>query len=93
MRLLRRRLRALRSGIVFTRVFEDHEVDRRAIAIERGDDVLVIASAGDTALDAVAWGAGTVVAVDSNPAQLHLLALKVAAVSSLDPDQIIEMFS
>jgi len=93
MTLLRRRLRALRSGIVFTRVFEDHEVDRRALAIERDDDVLVIASAGDKALDAVAWGAGTVVAVDSNPAQLHLLALKLAAVRSLDPDQLIELFS
>jgi S-adenosylmethionine:diacylglycerol 3-amino-3-carboxypropyl transferase len=93
MRPLRRRLRALRSGIVFTRVFEDHEVDRRALAVERGDDVLVIASAGDKALDAVVCGARTVVAVDSNPAQLHLLALKVAAVRALDPDQLIELFS
>ena len=93
MRSLRRRLRGLRSGIVFTRVFEDHEVDRRGLAIERGDDVLVIASAGDKALDAIAWGAGTVVAVDMNPAQLHLLALKIAAVRSLDPDQLIELFS
>jgi S-adenosylmethionine-diacylglycerol 3-amino-3-carboxypropyl transferase len=93
MRPLRRRLRALRSGIVFTRVFEDHEVDRRALAIERDDNVLVIASAGDKALDAIAWGAGSVVAVDSNPAQLRLVALKVAAVRSLDHGQLIELFS
>jgi S-adenosylmethionine:diacylglycerol 3-amino-3-carboxypropyl transferase len=93
MRSLRRRLRALRSGIVFTRVFEDHAVDRRALAIGRGDDVLVIASGGDKALDALVWGAASVDAVDMNPAQLHLLALKVAAVRSLDPDQLIELFS
>jgi S-adenosylmethionine-diacylglycerol 3-amino-3-carboxypropyl transferase len=68
-------------------------VDRRALAVQRGDDVLVIASAGDKALDAVAWGARTVDAVDMNPAQLHLVALKVAAVRSLDPDQLVELFS
>jgi S-adenosylmethionine-diacylglycerol 3-amino-3-carboxypropyl transferase len=87
------RVHGLRSGIVFTRVFEDHEVDRRGLAIEPGDAVLVIASAGDKALDAVLWGAGRVTAVDSNVAQLHLLALKLAALRALDSDELDALFS
>jgi S-adenosylmethionine:diacylglycerol 3-amino-3-carboxypropyl transferase len=83
----------LRSGIVFTRILEDHEVDRRALAITRGDAVLVIASAGDKALDAVAWGAGRVTAVDTNMAQLQLLALKLAALRVMGSDDLLAFFS
>jgi S-adenosylmethionine-diacylglycerol 3-amino-3-carboxypropyl transferase len=89
----RLRLRALRSGIAYTRVFEDDETDRRALAIGPGARVLVIASAGDLALDAVAWGAGHVLAVDRTPAQLRLTALKVAAAGVLDSDDLVALFS
>ncbi len=89
----RERLHGLRSGIVFTRVWEDHEVDRRALAVSPGARVVVIAGAGDRALDAVAWGAGEVTAVDLNPAQLRLAALKVAAAGMLESTDLIAMFS
>lgn len=78
------RLTALRSGILYSRVWEDDRVDRLALAIQPGDRVLVIASAGDVALLAALDGAGEVVAVDRNPAQLHLLELKLAALRTLD---------
>lgn len=74
-------------------MWEDHEVDRRALAIEPGARVVVIAGAGDRALDAVAWGAGEVTAVDLNPAQLRLAALKVAAAGTLESPDLIAMFS
>ena len=90
---LRRHLRALRSGIAYTRVFEDGETDRRALAIAPGARVLVIASAGDRALDAVAWGAGQVIAVDPVAAQLRLTALKVAAAGVLESADLVAMFS
>lgn len=90
---IRGRLHGLRSGIVFTRVFEDHEVDRRALAIEPGDAVLVVASAGDKAIHAVLWGAERVVAADINPAQLHLLALKLAALRALDHASLRALFA
>jgi betaine lipid synthase len=53
----------------------------------------VIAAAGDRALDAVAWGAGQVIAVDANPTQLRLSALKVLAAGSLDTPDLIALFS
>jgi S-adenosylmethionine-diacylglycerol 3-amino-3-carboxypropyl transferase len=87
------RLAALRSGIRYTRVFEDGETDRCALAVAPGARVLVIASAGDRALDAVAWGAGHVIAVDPVPAQLRLTALKVAAAGVLDSADLIALFS
>jgi S-adenosylmethionine:diacylglycerol 3-amino-3-carboxypropyl transferase len=89
----RLRLRALHSGIAYTRVFEDGETDRRAVAIVPGARILVIASAGDRALDATAWGAGEVIAVDRNPAQLRLTALKVAAAGVLDGADLVALFS
>ena len=74
-------------------MWEDHEVDRRALAIGPGARVVVVAGAGDRALDAVAWGAGEVVAVDLNPSQLRLCALKVAAASTLDTTDLVALFS
>jgi len=75
-RHLRLRLRALRSGIAYTRVFEDDETDRRGLALTSGARVLVIASAGDRALDAVAWGAGQVrVLTTERTAETYAVAL------------------
>lgn len=54
---------------------------------------MVIAGAGDRALDAVAWGAEEVTAVDLSPAQLQLAALKVAAAGTLESPDLIAMFS
>ena len=62
-------------GLVFTRAWEDDRLDLGALAIQAGDRVLVMAGAGDVALAAASEGAAKVVAVDSNPAQLHLVAL------------------
>ncbi|HEX5148940.1 MAG TPA: DUF3419 family protein, partial [Candidatus Limnocylindrales bacterium] len=72
------------TGIVFTRAWEDDRLDIAALAIARGERVLCIAAAGDVPLALAAAGAGEVVAVDLNPAQLHLTALKIGA-AVLDP--------
>ena len=55
--------------------------------------MVVIAGAGDRALDAVVWGAGEVTAVDLDRAQLRLAALKVAAAGTLESPDLIAMFS
>ncbi len=86
------RLTALRSGIVYSRVWEDDRVDRLGLAISPGDRVLVVASAGDVAFHAALDGAGAVIAVDRNPAQLHLLELKLAALRTLDADAFWTLF-
>jgi S-adenosylmethionine-diacylglycerol 3-amino-3-carboxypropyl transferase len=67
------------SGIAFTRAWEDDRVDLLALAVEPGERVLAIAAAGDIPLALASEGAAEVIAVDRNPAQLHLAALKIAA--------------
>ena len=74
-------------GIVFTRAWEDDRLDAELLAIGPGQRALVVAGAGDTAL-ALAAGGGGVVAVDSNPDQLHLAGLKLAAASVLPPERL-----
>jgi S-adenosylmethionine-diacylglycerol 3-amino-3-carboxypropyl transferase len=63
---------------------EDEHTEARALALQAGDRVLSVASAGDMPLSLVALGAGSVDAVDIDPAQLHLTRLKLAAVRTLD---------
>jgi S-adenosylmethionine:diacylglycerol 3-amino-3-carboxypropyl transferase len=53
----------------------------------------VIAGAGDRALDAVAWGAAEVLAVDLAAGPLHLTALKAAAAGALAHDDLVRLFS
>jgi S-adenosylmethionine-diacylglycerol 3-amino-3-carboxypropyl transferase len=67
------------SGIVFTRAWEDDRVDLAALAVQPGERVLAIAAAGDIPLALASDGAAELIAVDLNPAQLHLSALKIAA--------------
>lgn len=86
------RLHGLGSGIVFTRTWEDCEVDRRGLAIVPGARALVIASAGDKALNAALRGAAEVIAVDTNPSQLHLVALRLAALRGADDATIGALF-
>jgi S-adenosylmethionine-diacylglycerol 3-amino-3-carboxypropyl transferase len=64
--------------IVFTRAWEDDRLDAETLAVGPGQRALVVAGAGDTALALAADGA-SVVAVDANPDQLRLCALKDAA--------------
>ena len=73
------------DGIAFSRAWEDDRLDLELLAVKPGEHVLVVASAGDLALAVASAGAERVLAVDVNPAQLHLAALKRAAAQALDP--------
>jgi S-adenosylmethionine-diacylglycerol 3-amino-3-carboxypropyl transferase len=72
------------TGLVFNQTWEDPAVDREALAITGDETVLAIASAGDNVLDLALAGARKIYAVDLNPAQVHLLQLKIAAAQRLD---------
>ncbi len=63
---------------------EDERTEAAALALDSGDHVLAVASAGDMPLSLLALGAGRVTAVDIDPTQLHLCWLKVAAVAGLE---------
>jgi S-adenosylmethionine-diacylglycerol 3-amino-3-carboxypropyl transferase len=74
------------TELVFSRAWEDDRLDLAALAVQPGERVLVVAAAGDAALALAAAGASRVIAVDRNCAQLHLVALKIAAARHLDPE-------
>ena len=67
------------SGTPFTRAWEDDRVDLAALAVQPTERVLAIAAAGDIPLALASEGAAELIAVDLNPAQLHLTALRIAA--------------
>ena len=62
---------------------EDERTEAAALGLP-GGRVLSIASGGDMALSLLALGADNVVAVDIEPAQLHLARLKLSAVLGLE---------
>jgi S-adenosylmethionine:diacylglycerol 3-amino-3-carboxypropyl transferase len=74
-------------GIVFTRAWEDDRLDAELLEVGPGQRALVVAGAGDAAL-ALAAGGGSVIAVDRNPDQLRLSALKLAAAQVLPPERL-----
>jgi S-adenosylmethionine-diacylglycerol 3-amino-3-carboxypropyl transferase len=69
--------------ILYGQVREDPEADREALQISPADRLLVVTSGGCTALTLLADGPQELAAVDLNPAQNHLLELKLAAVREL----------
>jgi S-adenosylmethionine-diacylglycerol 3-amino-3-carboxypropyl transferase len=78
-------------NLIYNQCWEDPAVDRRALDLGPADKVMVITSAGCNALDYALTGA-KVVAVDANPRQNHLLALKIAGIDALDFESFFELF-
>ena len=68
---------------------EDERTEAAALALGAGDRVLSIASAGEMPLSLLALGAERVTAVDIDPAQLHLTALKLAASRALEREAML----
>lgn len=81
------------SELVFNQSWEDPEIDRQALAITPDATVLTIAAAGDNVLSLALTQPKRVYAVDLNPAQIHLLKLKIAAAQHLDYADFWHLFS
>ena len=83
-----RRRRPLRSRfhetLNYASVNEDWRTEATALRIGKADHVLCITGSGDRPLDMLALDPARVVAIDRNPAQNRLLALKIAAMRSLE---------
>lgn len=79
------------SRIRYAQVWEDADVLVAALDIQASDTVLSIASAGDNALALLGAGAGRVIALDLNPAQLACLALRVAAYAELAHAELLQL--
>jgi S-adenosylmethionine-diacylglycerol 3-amino-3-carboxypropyl transferase len=79
------------SAIRYAQCWEDADILMAGLAIQPGDTCLSIASAGDNSLAMLAKGAGRVVALDLNPAQLACLELRVAAYRELSHPELLEL--
>lgn len=72
-------------------VWEDADILLEALDIQEGETVLSIASSGDTVLSLLTSPAARVLAIDLSAAQLHCLALRVAAFKVLSHDEVLEL--
>lgn len=75
--------------IRYSQVWEDHRLLEVGLDIGPEDDVLSITSAGDNVLALLLCEPRSVTAIDLNPAQTHLLQLKLAALRVLDHAQLV----
>lgn len=79
-------------NLVYNTCWEDPRLDRAALELGPGDNVLVITSAGCNTLDYALTGPNHVYAVDMNPRQNALLELKIAGIRNLDYDDFFHLF-
>jgi betaine lipid synthase len=77
---------------IYAFTWEDTRVDERILKLKSDDVVLAITSAGDNVLSYALQGPARIHAVDLNPAQNHLLELKVAAYRSLEYEDFWKIF-
>lgn len=76
------------DALRYASVWEDADVLRAGLRVHAGDRVLSIASAGDNALALLLDDPAEVVAVDRSWPQLHVCALKVAALRHLTTTEL-----
>lgn len=79
------------SQIRYAQVWEDADILIDALNIGPQSSCLSIASAGDNALAMLTRQPKKVYAIDLNPAQLHCLALRVAAFRSLEHPELLQL--
>jgi len=71
-------------GLVFNQVWEDPEVDKKALKINPDDVIVTITSAGCNTLNYLVDCPKRIYSLDINPKQNFLLELKVSAIRHLD---------
>lgn len=79
------------SHIRYAQCWEDADILVQALAGPPGRTFVSVASAGDNSLALLTLDPAKVVAVDLNPAQLHCLALRVAAYRCLSHGELLEL--
>ncbi|MEM9827933.1 MAG: BtaA family protein [Planctomycetota bacterium] len=81
-----------RRHLVYNTCWEDPRLDRRALEIDSRSRLLTITSAGCNTLDYLLDAPERIDAVDVNPLQNALLALKIASIGTLDHDDFFQIF-
>lgn len=75
--------------IRYANCWEDAEILLKGLAPKPGSKILSIGSAGDNSFSLLTTDPASVVAVDINPIQLYLIALKKAAIQHLPYDELL----
>jgi betaine lipid synthase len=81
-----------RNEYIYAFTWEDARTDRRLLKITEDDVILAITSAGDNVLAYALDKPKRIHAIDLNPAQNHLLELKLAAFTALDYGDVWKLF-
>lgn len=80
------------SGIVYNQTWEDFSVDKELLNLTETDTFVALTSGGCNILNAALAGPRKIIAIDSNPAQNHLLRLKLAGVQALPYSEFWQLF-
>jgi len=76
--------------ISYSQCWEDPNLLRQALEINSDDDVLSIASGGDNSFALLLANPRTLTAIDFNPAQIHLVELKMTAMKYLNYQNFVQ---
>ncbi len=91
-RLLQRLFGWWFNGLVYNQIWEDSRVDIQALALEPGQHVMTISSAGCNVLSYLAHCPVRITAVDLNASHLHVTRLKLAAAQTLPSAEAFQLF-
>jgi S-adenosylmethionine-diacylglycerol 3-amino-3-carboxypropyl transferase len=83
--------RTLAGELRYSRVWEDHLLLERGLAVGPDDELLLIASAGCNVLNLLLRAPRRIVAIDFNPVQTALVQLKLAGIRALEHDGLLEL--
>ena len=83
--------RANFERIRYAQCWEDADILLEGLDVQPGDTCLSIASAGDNSLALLTRNPARVIALDLSNAQLHCLALRIAAYRSLEHAELLEL--
>ncbi|MCB9649410.1 MAG: DUF3419 family protein [Deltaproteobacteria bacterium] len=86
------RERNLYGALAFAETAESMRLSQAALQVGSGDRVVGIGSSGDMLLSLVSEGADEVVGFDTNPTQVALASLKLAAIQHLTVEEYLKLF-
>jgi S-adenosylmethionine-diacylglycerol 3-amino-3-carboxypropyl transferase len=70
------------GGFVYNQIWEDPDVDAKALQLDSNSRIMTISSGGCNVLNYLARGVASIDAVDLNENHLHLLKLKLIAIAN-----------
>lgn len=83
--------RPFQRQVSYASCWEDPLILQEALQVTSGDTVLSICSGGCNSLSLLVYDPAAMTVVDFNPAQIHLVRLKMAAIRTLDHGELLEL--